>query len=283
MSENKLIKTDKQSLAETRSDVDMNFWEHLDVLRFAMMRSFAVVFVLAIVAFYFTDFVYSQVILGPKSPDFVTNRLFCQLGDYIGAPSLHINQGTFKLNNFEMAGQFRSNLMISFVAGIIVAMPYILTEMWYFIRPALSIKERKGVKGFVFVTNFLFITGISFGYFLVAPLAVNFLVSWTLSPDIENTLRLGSYISMVVMISLSTGIVFQLPVLIYFLARMGIVTADLLKTFRKHAIVAFFLLSAVITPPDVFSQFLVALPLIFLYEISIKIAKRVEKQRIQEL
>ena len=214
MSDKDLIKTDNTSLSEVRKDVDMSFWEHLDVLRFAMMRSFAVVFVLAIVAFYFTDFVYSQVILGPKNPDFITNQMFCRLGEYISAPSLCINQGTFKLNNFEMAGQFKSNLLIAFVAGIIVAMPYILTEMWHFIKPALSIKERKGVRGFVIVTNFLFITGISFGYFLVAPLAINFLVSWTLSPDIENTLRLGSYISMVVMISLSTGIVFQLPVLI---------------------------------------------------------------------
>ncbi len=283
MSNKNLTKPQNTELAEVRKDTDMSFWDHLDILRFSIMRSFAVVFILAIIAFYFTDFVYSQIILGPKNPDFITNQLFCDLGNIIGAPSLCINQGDFKLNNFEMAGQFKSNLLIALVAGIIVAMPYILTEMWYFIRPALSIKERKGVRGFIFVTNFLFITGISFGYFLIAPLAINFLVSWTLSPDIENTLRLGSYISMVVMISLSTGIVFQLPVLIYFLARMGIVTAILLKTYRKHAIVAFFLLSALITPPDVFSQFLVALPLIFLYEISIKIAKRVEKKRIQEL
>ncbi len=283
MSKKELVKKGNSEVSTVSKDVDMSFWDHLDVLRFSLMRSFAVIFILAIVGFYFTDFIYSEIILGPKSADFITNKMFCQLGNYIGTESLCINQGTFKLNNFEMAGQFRSNLLIVLVAGIIVGMPYILTEIWYFIRPALSIKERKGVRGFVFVTNFLFITGISFGYFLIAPLAINFLVTWTLSPDIENTLRLGSYISMVVMISLSTGIVFQLPVLIYFLARMGIVTPVLLKTFRKHAIVAFFLLSAVITPPDIFSQFLVALPLIFLYEISIKIAKRVEKKRIQEL
>ena len=280
---NKELTKPNNKLTKTSTDVDMSFWDHLDVLRFSMMRSLIAVFVLAILAFYFTDFVYSQVILGPKDPNFITNQLFCQLGDYIGAPSLCINQGTFKLNNFEMAGQFRSNLLIALVAGVIMAMPYLLTEAWYFIRPALSIKERKGVRGFVFVTNFLFILGISFGYFLITPLSINFLVSWTLSPDIENTLRLGSYISMVVMISLSTGIVFQLPVLIYFLARMGIVTVDLLKTFRKHAIIVFFLLAALITPPDVFSQFLVAIPLILLYEISIKIAKRVEKKRVQNL
>lgn len=261
----------------------MTFWDHLDVLRFALMRSFAAVFVLAIVAFYFTEFVYSEIILGPKSPDFFTNQLFCRLGELLGAESLCINQTDFGLANLEMAGQFRSNLLICVIAGLVVGMPYILSEVWFFIRPALTPKERKGVRGFVGVTSFLFTLGISFGYFLIAPLAINFLVSWTLSPDIHNNITLSSYIRLVVMVSLSTGIVFQLPVLIYFLSKMGIVTAQVLRVYRKHAIVVFFILSAIITPPDIFSQFLVALPLIFLYEISIRIAKRVEKKRIQEL
>jgi len=268
---------------KSESTAELTFWDHLDILRFALMRSSVVVVVLAIVAFYFTDFVYSVVILGPKDPDFITNRLFCQFSQMINIDSLCINQIRFKLNNLEMAGQFRNNLFISIVAGLIVAMPYILTELWVFIRPALTIKERKGVRGFVIVTTFLFSTGIAFGYFLISPLAINFLANWTLSPDIENTIRLGSYISMVVMIALSTGLVFQLPVLIFFLAKMGIVSVAFLKEYRKHAIVVFFILSAVITPPDMFSQLLVSVPLIFLYEISIKIAKKVEKDRVEEL
>jgi len=263
--------------------VEMTFWDHLDVLRFALMRSFAVVFILAIVAFYFTDFVYSDVILGPKNPDFISNTLFCRFGHLLNIDSLCINQIDFKLNNLEMAGQFRNNLLISLIAGLVVAMPYILTEIWLFIKPALTPKERKGVSGFVFVTSFLFLIGVAFGYFIIAPLAVNFLATWTISADIQNTFRLGSYISMVVMLGLSTGLVFQLPVLIYFLARMGIVTPQLLKTYRKHAIVAVFILSAMITPPDIFSQILVAFPLIFLYEISISIAKRVERKKVKEL
>lgn len=263
--------------------VEMTFWDHLDVLRFALMRSFAVVFILAIVAFYFTDFVYSDVILGPKNPDFISNILFCKFGHLVNIDSLCINQIDFKLNNLEMAGQFRNNLLISLIAGLVVAMPYILTEIWLFIKPALTPKERKGVSGFVFVTTMLFMIGVSFGYFIIAPLAVNFLATWTISADIQNTFRLGSYISMVVMLALSTGLVFQLPVLIYFLARMGIVTPQLLKTYRKHAIVAVFILSAMITPPDVFSQILVAFPLILLYEISIRIAKRVERKKVKEL
>ena len=273
-----------KSLEKKSSELqELTFWDHLDVLRFALMRSAIAVFVLAIVAFYFTDFVYSQVILGPKSPDFITNRLFCEFSKLVSVDSLCINQIRFKLNNLEMAGQFRNNLLISIVSGLIVAMPYILTELWIFVKPALSIKERKGVRGFVVATSFLFMIGISFGYFIISPLAINFLANWTLSPDIENTIRLGSYISMVVMIALSTGLVFQLPVLIFFLAKMGIVSVEFLKTYRKHAIVVFFILSAIITPPDMFSQLLVSFPLIFLYEISIKIARRVEKDRVEEL
>lgn len=275
----------KTSIEKSKKNeiVELTFWDHLDVLRFALMRSFAVVFILAVIAFYFTDFVYSDVILGPKNPEFISNRLFCRLGQLVHMDSLCINTMDFKLNNLEMAGQFRSNLLISLIAGLVVAMPYILTEIWLFIKPALTIKERKGVSGFVFVTTFLFLVGVSFGYFIIAPLAVNFLATWTISADIQNTFRLGSYISMVVMLGLSTGLVFELPVLIYFLARMGIVTAELLKTYRKHSIVAVFILSAMITPPDVFSQILVSFPLILLYEISIRIAKRVERKRVTEL
>ncbi len=277
MAKKKLVESEEHEKAE------LTFWDHLDVLRFALMRSTIVIFALAIIAFYFTDFIYSVVILGPKTPDFITNTLFCQLGDFIHVDSLCINQVDFKLNNFEMAGQFRSNLLISIVVGLVAGMPYLLTEFWLFIKPALTISERKGIRGFVFITSFLFTVGVSFGYFLISPLAINFLATWSLSPDIENTLRLGSYISMIVMISLSTGIVFQLPVLIYFLAKMGIVTVAFLKSYRKHAIVVFFILSAIITPPDMFSQFLVAFPLLLLYEISIKIAKRVESKRVAEL
>ncbi len=263
--------------------VEMTFWDHLDVLRFALMRSFAAVFILAIVAFYFTDFVYSDIILGPKNPDFISNKLFCRFGHLLNIESLCINKIDFKLNNLEMAGQFRNNLLISLITGLVVAMPYIITEIWLFIKPALTPKERKGVSGFVFVTSSLFMIGVAFGYFIIAPLAVNFLAAWTISADIQNTFRLGSYINMVVMLALSTGLVFQLPVLIYFLARMGIVSVESLKTYRKHAIVAIFILSAMITPPDVFSQILVAFPLILLYEISINIAKRVERKRVEEL
>ena len=262
---------------------ELSFWDHLDVLRFTMMRSVIAIIVIAIGAFYYTSFIYDTVILGPMNPDFISNSLFCQLSEIVHIPSLCINQQAVDLNNFEMAGQFTSNLLIVFVAGLIVAMPYILTEIWLFIRPALTLKERKGTRGFVFVTTLLFLIGISFGYFVVTPLAVNFLLNWSISPDIHNTIRLGSYIRTVVMTSLSAGIVFELPVVIYFLAKAGIVTKSILRTYRKHAIVGFFILSAIITPPDMISQFLVALPLISLYEVSIIITGRIERKRIKDL
>lgn len=262
---------------------EMGFWDHLEVLRYALMRSIIAVVVFSVIAFFFKEFIYDVVILGPKTPDFISNRYFCQLGHLLHTESLCINTIDFPIKNFELAGQFRNHMLITFVAGLIVAMPYILTEFWRFVKPALTPKEKKGIRGFVFITNSLFLLGVAFGYFIIVPLAINFLSSYTLSENIGNTIRLGSYIRTVVMISLSTGIVFELPVLIYFLAKMGIVSTSLLKTYRKHALVAFFILAAILTPPDLISQFLVATPLIGLYEISIKITKRIEKKKVQDL
>jgi sec-independent protein translocase protein TatC len=271
-------------MAENNSqEKEMGFWDHLEVLRYTIMRSAIAVVVLAIVAFFFKDFIYDVIILGPKNADFISNRWFCEFGHLMNTEGLCINQKDFPIANFELAGQFRNHMFITLVAGFIIAMPYVLTELWWFIRPALTPKEREGVRGFVFVSNFLFMLGVAFGYLIIVPLAINFLANYLLSEDIENVIRLGSYIRTVVTISLSTGIVFELPIIIYFLARMGIVTPKVLKTYRKHALVSFFILAAILTPPDVISQILVAFPLILLYEISIRIAKNVEKKRIKEM
>ena len=259
-------------------DGEMTFWDHLDDLRVTLTRVFIAMGLFAIAAFLLKDFIYSTIILGPREPDFFSNRMLCELSHLLNSELLCINQGTFEIINIELAGQFRSHLIISVVAGLIMSFPYLLWEIWRFIKPGLYKKETRGLKGFVFYTSFLFFTGVSFGYFIIAPLAINFLINYTISPDVINQIRLGSYISNVTMICLSTGIVFELPLLIYFLTRMGIVTPRVLKKYRKHAIVMFFLLSAIITPPDVFSQVLVALPLFVLYEISINISKRTFKK-----
>ncbi len=268
---------------EKNAEAEMGFWDHLEVLRYAILRSVIAVTVLSVIAFFFKDFIYNQVILGPKNADFISNRMFCQLGHLFNTESLCINRNDFPIANFELAGQFRNHMMITFVAGIILAMPYLLTEMWLFIKPALTPKEKKGIKGFVVVTNFLFLLGVAFGYFVIVPLAINFLSNYMLSNDIQNMIRLGSYIRTVVMISLSTGVVFELPVIIYFLAKIGIVTAASLRSFRKQSYVIFFILAAVLTPPDIISQFLVAMPLIGLFEVSIFIAKKIEQKQVHDL
>ncbi len=262
---------------------EMSFWDHIEVLRTTLIRSSVAVIIAAIGVFFFKDFVYNVIVLGPSNPGFITNQLFCQFGHYINTEALCINKNPMVLNNTEMAGQFRSHMVITIVGGVVVAMPYILTEFWWFLRPALSPKERKGIRGFVFITNMLFMIGLSFGYFLIVPLAIDFLVNYKLSENIVNIITLGSYIQNVMMISLSTGIVFELPVIIYFLAKIGIVSPEFLKKYRKHAIVVFFILSAILTPPDIFSQILVSAPLILLYEISIIIAKRVEAKKLKDL
>jgi sec-independent protein translocase protein TatC len=264
-------------------DVEMSFWDHLEALRHALIRSIIAIVVLSVVAFFFKDFLYNQVILGPKNPDFISNKWFCMLGHLLNTDSLCINQSDFPVFNLELAGQFRNHMLITFVTGLILAMPYILTELWLFIRPALTPKERKGARGFVLVTNFLFFTGVAFGYLIIAPLAINFFINYLLSTNIENNIRLGSYIRSVVMIPLSTGVVFELPVIIYFLTKIGIVSYSGLKTYRKHAFVGAFVASAILTPPDPISQMLVALPLILLYSVSLTIAKKVEKSKIKDL
>lgn len=267
-----------------KKEEEMSFWEHLDALRSTLFKSIIAIVLMAIVAFFFKTFLMEVVIFGPKEPTFITNELFCQLGRFVlGNDKLCINQIDINMINLEMAGQFRLHILITMIAGIIIAMPYLLIQFWNFIKPALTSKEQRGSSGFVIVTNFLFLLGVSFGYFLIVPLALNFLTTYELSSNLENQFRIGSYIKMIVSISLSTGLVFELPVVIYFLAKVGIVDKALLKKYRKHAILVFFVLSAIITPPDIFSQFLVALPLMGLYEISIGIAGRVAKKRIPEL
>jgi sec-independent protein translocase protein TatC len=253
---------------------EMTFWEHIDALRATLIRAVIAIFVAAIGAFLLKDFIYNTVILGPREADFFTNRMLCKLSGLLNSELLCINQETFEIINIDLAGQFRSHLLISIVAGLVIAFPYFLFELWRFIKPGLYNKEVRSMKGFVFWTSILFFIGVSFGYFMIAPLAINFLINYTISPDVVNQIKLGSYISNVVLICLSSGLIFELPILIYFLTKMGVVTPKLMKKYRKHAIVLFFISSAIITPPDVFSQILVALPLFVLYEISISISKR---------
>lgn len=258
----------------------MTFGDHLEVLRWVFLRSFIIITIFAIAAFLFKDIIYNIIILGPKNDDFITFRLLCRFGNYFKEGFLCISIPDIKLQALEVSEQFRSHLIISVISGLILAVPYIMWEIWRFIRPALNTKEKRGIRGFVFFTSFLFNTGIFFGYFIIVPLVMQFFLNYELSPDIVTEPKLSSYISNVTVLTLSTGLVFQLPLVIYFLSRAGIITPNVLRKRRKYAIIIIVILSAIITPPDFFSQFLLAVPLIGLYEISISLSSRAYKKSL---
>jgi len=255
---------------------EMSFLDHLEELRWHLIRSFIAIFVFAILAFIYKKFVFDVVILAPSTPDFFTNRFLCNLADQLSIPALCINQVPLKLQNINMSGQFTTHIWVSFIAGIIVAFPYIFWEFWSFIKPALYPQEIKHSRGAFFFSSILFIVGVLFAYYIICPLSVQFLGNYHVSEQVENIVNLGSYISTITSIVLAGGIIFELPIIIFFLAKVGLVTSDFLKTYRRHAIVVALLLAAIITPPDIVSQVLVCLPLIVLYETGIIIAKRVE-------
>lgn len=256
----------------------MSFWSHLEELRGHLIRSAIAIFLLAIAAFISKDFIFDYIILAPKEPYFLTNRVFCYFADYFAAPNLCINKNPVQIINIDLAGQFKTHILISLITGIIAAFPYILWEFWRFLQPALNAKEKANSQGAVWVTSFLFFAGVSFSYFIIVPLAINFLGSYQVSTMVVNQIALRSYISTVTMVTFATGIVFELPIIVYFLSRIGLVTPEFMKRNRKVALVLIIVLAAIITPPDVFSQVLVGIPLYVLYEISIGISKRVNKQ-----
>jgi len=259
---------------------DMSFLEHLEVLRGHLLRSLASIAVFTVVAFLFKDIIFDDILFAPKNPEFFTNDLFCRFGHWMmNNEKLCLNSEGLKIINFDMAGQFRTHLIISFLAGLVLASPYIFFEVYRFIIPALKEKEQKYSRGMVFFTSLLFIVGVLFGFFIIVPLTINFLGGYSVTEQVENTIGLSSYIRSVTSVTLSAGIAFELPILIYFLTKVGLVTADFMRRYRKHAIVVFLVLAGIITPPDVISQFLVCGPLYFLFEISILISARIERKR----
>jgi len=268
---------------EAPPEKDMSFWDHLEELRKHIFRSLAAVLVFSILAFIGKKYIFDVIILAPKEPDFITNRLLCKLGELLSVDALCIGQLSLSIQNINMSGQFMMHLYVSMVAGLIIGMPYIIFEIWRFIMPALHPTEKKYSRGAVFASSLLFISGVLFSYFLILPLTINFLGSYQISPDVPNQIQLNSYISTIVSVTIAVGIVFELPILIYFLTKVGVVTPAFLKKNRKYMFVIVLILSAIITPPDVFSQILVCIPLIGLYEMSIKISQKVYKKREAEL
>jgi sec-independent protein translocase protein TatC len=263
-------------------EAEMSFWEHLEVLRWLFIRSAIAIVVFATVAFIYKDIIFDNIILAPKSPGFATNAFFCWLGDKLSLDYLCINNLNLKIINTDMSGQLTVHLYVSLIAGIVLAFPYLLWEIFRFIKPALKAHEKKYSTQFIIVTTFLFLTGVLFSYFLVVPLTVNFLGSYQVSANIENYIALNSYISTVTTLSLATGLVFELPVFVYFLTKIGILKPVFLQKNRKIIIVIILIVGAIITPPDVFSQLMVSIPLYGLYEFSIYVSLIVYRRKMRK-
>ncbi len=261
----------------------MTYWEHLEELRQRLLRAIFAVLIFAVVAFFFKGFIFNKLIFAPQSPDFLTNRLLCQLGHAIGSPRLCINSHPLELINIELAGQFRAHLLVSLMIGIAIAFPYLIWQLWLFVKPALKYSEKISIRSVMWAASLLFTVGMVFGYYVIAPLAINFLSNYQISPDLSNRITFQSYLSVLLTLTFSSGLVFELPVLVYFLTKARLISASFLAQQRKLAIVVIFLLAAILTPPDIFSQILLAIPLFLLYELSITIARRVEKKREVEI
>ncbi|WP_339875541.1 twin-arginine translocase subunit TatC [uncultured Algoriphagus sp.] len=257
----------------------MSFLDHLEALRWHLLRSVAAILILSVAAFLAKSFVFGVVILGPSKVDFVTYRWLCELSDYVGLPALCIDELPFTIQSRQMTGQFTMHMTSSFVVGFIASFPFVFWEVWRFISPGLYDQEKNAARGAVFFVSLLFFLGAGFGYFILSPLSINFLSNYQLDPSILNEFDITSYISTLTMLVLASAIMFQLPVVVYFLAMSGLVTSSMLKAYRRHAIVVILVVSAIITPPDVISQILIAMPILVLYEAGIQIAKRLEKKR----
>ena len=259
-------------------EAEMSFFDHLEALRWHLMRSAAAVLVFTGIAWWQYDFIFNKIIMGPFYPDFWTYRMLCKLGD-----GFCITKINGEIINTDVAGQFMLQINSSILIGIIATVPYILYELWRFIKPALLEKERKAASGFVFYSSVLFIIGVLFGYYIIAPESIAFLASYTVSDTIHNQFTIGSYLSMVATITLVIGIVFELPILIYILASIGILTGTFMRKTRRYAIVILLILGAIISPsPDMMTTMIATLPLFVLYEIGIIVASRVEKRRIKK-
>ncbi len=266
------ISTKKKKRQHT-PETEMSFWEHLEAFRWHLIRSAIAIVVMATLALIYNEFIFDEIILAPKEQGFITNKLLCWFGNKINVEYFCLNNLNLKIINTNMSGQLTTSIWVSIIAGLILAIPYVLWEFWRFVKPALKEKERKYSRGFVFITSFLFLTGVVFSYFLIVPLTVNFLGTYKVSESVENYISLNSYISTVTNLSFATGLVFEFPILVYFLTKIGILTPGFLSKQRRYIIVIILIIGAIITPPDVFSQIMVSIPLYCLYELSIFISR----------
>lgn len=262
---------------------EMSFLDHLEELRWHLIRSTAAILIIACVAFLFRGFIFDTIIFGPKHMSFPTYKFFCKLATYINIDSdFCADELPFIIQSRTMAGQFSAHIWTSIWAGFIIAFPYVIYEFWKFISPGLYEKERKNSRGFILVASFLFFLGVLFGYYVVAPLSINFLGTYQVSAEVQNQFDITSYISTLRSAVIASGLVFELPIIIFFLTKIGLVTPTILKKYRKMALVVVLVVSAIITPPDIASQVVVSIPILILYQASIYISAYVLRQEAKK-
>jgi sec-independent protein translocase protein TatC len=268
-------------LTKGNAEGEMSFLDHLEALRWHLVRSAIAIISIAVVLFCFKDFLFDGVLLAPKSPHFPTYRAMCWLSNrfHLG-DDLCITQIDFNLISTDISAQFSTHMMVAFFGGIVVGFPYLVYELWKFIKPALHENEQRYAKGIVFFTSFLFLLGVLFGYYVITPMSVNFLGTYQVSSQVKNMISLDSFISIVTTMTLLTGIVFELPIVVYFLTQIGIFNPGFMRKYRRHAIVIILIVAAIITPTsDATTLTLVSVPLWLLYEVSIFVSAYVVRRK----
>lgn len=267
----------------------MSFLDHLEDLRWHLIRATLSIMLVATVAFIFSRAIFREIIFAPLEMDFPTYKFLCKCANYINVETSFCGEELpMIIQNRTMAGQFSADIWTSIFAGFVIAFPFVIYQFWKFISPGLHENERKHSRGFIIISSLLFLLGVLFGYYIITPLSINFLANYNISEIVENQIDISSYISLVRSSALASGLVFELPILIYFLTKVGLVTPQFLRKYRKYALVLVLILSAIITPPDIASQVIVAIPILILYQVSIYISavvvrnqKRKEKKNVR--
>lgn len=270
-------------MSEVKDNKNLSFFGHLEELRWRLVKVAIVILVFAVALFLYRKEAMDYVFLSMLYPDFPTYQWFCNLGDMTGIEDLCISSPlAMTVQSDTMMGEFSASMFYSIVGGIILAFPFLFHQVWTFIKPALKLNELSASKGILFYTSFLFFLGIAFGYFILSPLCVQFAGTFNLSDKIVNLPSISSFMSMIVMTTFYTGLLFELPVVIFLLTKIGVIGPAFLRKYRKHAIVVVLIVAAIITPPDILSQMIVSIPIMILYEISILISARTEKNKLNK-
>lgn len=271
----------KKKIKEEKAE--MSFLDHLETLRWHIIKAISAIVIFAVLAYLNSKWIWENIIFAPNSDQFWTSRMIIKINNYFGVQSDGLNKHPLELINFNMSGQFMVDVWTSIIAGFIIAFPYVVYQFWSFIKPALYENERKHASGAVLVMSGLFFLGVMFGYYLIVPFSIDWLGSYSISSMVTNQINILSYISSVTSIVIAGGISFELPVVIYFLSKVGLLSPRFLRKYRRHAYVLLLIIAAIITPPDVLSQMIVTVPLVILYEISIFISASVTKANQRKL